>query len=83
MQGAALLAAYFVFQMAMMFGLAFFSPLGPHNGLILLMPIPVVALLLFPGAAARTAAVAALVLLIWPAGIAADLVAHLLGGCLY
>lgn len=82
-KAAAAFAAFFAVEIAIWFAVACYGTFGPHNLVYLLVPIPLVVLPFFRDAASRLFAAAALFLLIWPAGIAAETVAHLLGGCLY
>lgn len=79
----AAIAVFVAIEVAMFFGLAWYSRPGPYNLLVVLAPVPLLAVVLFRGARARITAGAILTVLIWPAGAAAEMLAHLFGSCLY
>ncbi|MDP5281085.1 hypothetical protein Q9Q95_19320 [Sphingomonas sp. DG1-23] len=77
------IAVFLGIEMAIFFGLAWYGRPGAYNLLAVLAPVPLPAFLLFGGVRARVAAAGVLTMLIWPAGVMAEMLAHRFGSCLY
>ncbi|MCX8477931.1 MAG: hypothetical protein MT490_19250 [Sphingomonas sp.] len=80
---AAAVGVFLAIEISINFALAFHGTRGPQNALFWLVPVLPIAWLFFHSIGVRLGMAIALALLVFPAAIVSELLAHLFGACLY